>query len=361
MKKKIKLFDPVIGQKEENAIKKTLHSHFWASGSGTGKVLEFEKKFKNYVGSGSCVAVNSGTSALHLALSLVGVKNKTVILPSLSFVSTAHAVLYNGGIPIFVDIKPDTLCIDPDQVTRHITRNTKAVLPVHFGGMPADIENIKKICKENNCKLIEDAAHAVGSTYKNRKIGTHGMAVCFSFHPVKNLAMPTGGLVALNGPQHKENKNLLKIKRWCGISDRKEVKYDVRNLGWNMYMNEFSATIGLVQLSKLDKLNKKRKKTAKIYSKELCIENKMSYNSNCSYHLYWIQVKNRSKFIKKLKNIGIETGVHYKPIHQMSYYKSKSKLPLTEKIGKEIVSVPVHPNLSDDDIEFIVKSINKFC
>ncbi len=361
MKKKIKLFDPVVGLKEENAIKKTLHSHFWASGEGTGKVLEFENKFKKYIGSGSCVAVNNGTSALHLALSLVGIKNKDVIIPSLSFVSTAHAILYNGGIPIFVDIEPNTLCLDPDQVNKKITRNTKAIVPVHFGGMPAEINSIQKICKENDCKLVEDAAHAVGSTYKNRKIGNHGMAVCFSFHPVKNLPMPTGGLVALNGPQRKENENLLQIKRWCGISNRKGVNYDVTNLGWNMYMNEFSATIGLVQLSKLDKLNKKRKKIAKIYSKEFCVENKMPYNSDCSYHLYWIRDKNRSKFIKKLKSIGIETGIHYKPIHQMSFYKSRSKLLTTEKIGTEIVSIPVHPNLSDDDIEFIVKSINKFC
>ncbi len=360
MKKKIKLFDPAVGKEEEIAIKKTLQSHFWASGAGTGKVLEFEKKFKKYIGSGSCVAVNSGTSALHLALSIVGIKNKAVMIPSLSFVSTAHAVLYNGGIPIFVDIDPNTLCMDPDQVKRKITRNTKAILPVHFGGMPAEINSIQKICKENDCELVEDAAHAVGSTYKNRKIGSHGMAVCFSFHPVKNLAMPTGGLVALNGLQHKENENLLQIKRWCGISDRDGVNYDVKNLGWNMYMNEFSATIGLVQLSKLDKLNKKRKKTAKIYSNELCIENKMPYNSDCSYHMYWLRVKNRSKFIKKLKNIGIETGVHYKPIHQMSYYKQRSKLPLTERIGKEIVSIPIHPNITNDDVEFIVKSINKF-
>jgi len=279
----------------------------------------------------------------------------------LSFVSTAHAVVYNGGIPIFIDIDPHTLCMEPDQVTKHITKNTKAILPVHFAGMPAKINNFKKICKENNCKLIEDAAHAVGTVYQKRKIGSHGMAVCFSFHPVKNLAMPTGGLVALNGSEHKKNKKLLQIKRWCGISNRQGVKYDVRNLGWNMYMNEFSASIGLVQLSKLDILNKKRKKTAKIYSKEINLENKMPYNNDCSYHMYWIRVKNRSKFIKKLKNIGIETGIHYKPIHQMSFYKSRSKLLTTEKIGKEIVSIPVHPNLSDDNIEFIVKSINKFC
>ncbi len=360
MKKKIKLFDPVIGSKEEYAIQDTLRSHFWASGSGTGKVSKFENEFKKYVGAKSCVAVNNGTSALHLALSLLDIKKKVVLVPSLSFVSTAHAVVYNGGIPIFIDIDPHTLCMDPDQVTKHITKNTKAILPVHFAGMSTKINNFKKICKENNCKLIEDAAHAVGTVYQKRKIGSHGMAVCFSFHPVKNLAMPTGGLVALNGSVHKKNKKLLQIKRWCGISDRQGVNYDVKNLGWNMYMNEFSASIGLVQLSKLDILNKKRKKTAKIYSKEINLENKMPYNDDCSYHMYWIRVKNRTKFIKKLESLGIETGVHYKPIHQMSYYRTKSKLPVTDRIGKEIVTIPIHPNLNNDDVDYIVKSINKF-
>jgi len=361
MKKKIKLFDPQVGIKEELAVTSTLKSHFWASGAGTGKVLEFENKFNKFVGSRSSVAVNSGTAALHLALSLPGIQNKFVILPSLSFVSTAHAVLYNGGIPIFVDIDPETLCLDPHQVKKHITKNTKVILPVHFGGMPANISFLKKICNENNCQLIEDAAHASGALFKGKRIGCHGTAVCFSFHPVKNLAMPTGGLVSLNGVEHKQNKKLLQIRRWCGISNRSDFTYDVGQIGWNFYMNEFSAAIGLAQLSQLEKLNKKRKKIAQRYSNEISLEKKMPFNNNCSYHLYWIRVKNRNKLMKKLKALGIETGIHYKPIHQMTFYKKKSILPVTERIGKEIVSIPMHPNLKENDVDFIIKSINKLC
>ena len=203
MKNKIKLFDPCIDHQEENILKKTLKSNFWASGAGTGKVQEFEKKFQNYIHSKNCIAVNNGTSALFLALSLFDIKNKEVIIPSLSFVSTAHAVIYNGGKPIFADIDPVTLCLDPEKVREKLTSRTKMILPVHFGGMPANLKKLQKISKENNLILIEDAAHAAGGTYKNKKIGSHGDAVCFSFHPVKNLAMPTGGLIALNNKKFK--------------------------------------------------------------------------------------------------------------------------------------------------------------
>lgn len=360
MKNKIKLFDPKTDHKEEQALKKTLDSHFWASGSGTGQVLEFERKFRNYVNCKSCIAVNSGTSALHLAISLFDIKNKEVIIPSLSFISTAHAVIYNGGKPIFADIDPNTLCLDPEQIKKKLTSRTRVILPVHFGGMPANLDELKKICLENKCVLIEDAAHAVGSIYKNKKIGTHGEAVCFSFHPIKNLAMPTGGLVALNSPKHKIYHQQLSSKRWCGIVNRKNSLYDVHDLGWNMYMNEFSAAIGLVQLSKLDKLNKIRKKIAKRYSNEICVDKKMPYNNECSYHLYWVRTKNRKEFMKKLFKQGIETGIHYKPIHQMTYYKNKTKLATTEEVTKEIVSIPVHPNLTNENVDFIIHQINKF-
>ena len=189
MKKIIKLFDPVIGKEEEIAVKKTLKSHFWASGLGIGNVEKFEKKFNKYVNSKCCVTVNSGTAALHLALSLVNIKNKEVILPSLSFVSTAHAVIMNGGKPVFVDVDPKTLCIDPEQIRKKITKKTSAVMPVHFGGFPANLKEINSICSKNNLHLIEDAAHASGSSYQNKKIGSNGEFVCFSFHPVKNLQM----------------------------------------------------------------------------------------------------------------------------------------------------------------------------
>lgn len=155
--KKIKLFDPHVGRREEKAIVDTLYSKFWASGAGIGKVLEFEEKFRKYTKASSCVAVNSGTAALHLALSLFDIKGKEVILPSLSFVSTAHAVLYNGGIPIFADIKEDTLCLDPENVRKKITKKTKIILPVHFGGFPCDMKQFLDIKKENKINVVEDA------------------------------------------------------------------------------------------------------------------------------------------------------------------------------------------------------------
>jgi len=361
MKKIIKLFDPVIDSSEKNAILKVLNSKFWASGSGTGNVEKFENKFKKYVQSKTCVAVNSGTAALNLAVSLFDIKNKEVILPSMSFVSTAHSIVENGGKPVFVDIEPDTLCIDPKKIKDAVSKKTTAIIPVHFGGMPYNIDKIHKIAKSFNLDIIEDAAHAVGTTWKNfEKIGSHGSAVCFSFHPVKNLAMPTGGLISINHKNHKKFKQLLFSRRWCGITDRKETNYDVKEIGNNYYMNEFSAAIGLAQLKKLDRLNRIRRNIAKKYSQEIKLKSKMPFDKNCSYHLYWILVKNREKFRKKLSENSIETGTHYKPIHLMSMYKKNTSLPITESVGKQIVTIPIHPNLKDFEIRKIIKCINEF-
>ena len=355
---RIKLFDPYTDKAEKLAIARVLDSHFWASGSGTGEVQKFEEKFSKYVGSRNSVAVNSGTAALNLALSMYDIKNKEVILPSLSFVSTANAVIENGGIPKFVDIDESTLCIDPEKIYKSISKKTRLIIPVHFAGFAANLKEISSLCKKYGLDSIEDAAHAAGSKYGNKKIGSHGELVCFSYHPVKNLAMPTGGLISINRNDHKQISRILKEKRWCGISNRTEVDYDVKNIGWNYYMNEFSATIGLEQLKKLDKANNQRRKTAKRYYNEISLENKMPFDSGCSYHFYWIRVKNRTKFRKKLSEKGIETGIHYKPIHSFSFYKSKIHLPLTEKIGREIVSLPIHPNLTEDNIEKIIKTVN---
>jgi perosamine synthetase len=356
---KIKLFDPVVS-KEEKEIIKVLKSHFWASGAGINNVLKFENQFQKYINSTSSVAVNSGTAALHLALNLAEIKNKEVIVPSLSFVSTAHSIVYNGGIPIFVDVNPETLCIDIESIKEKITNKTVAVLPVHFAGTPCDLNEIKKMCNKYKIMSIEDAAHAAGSTYKNKKIGSHGEMVCFSFHPVKNLAMPTGGAITLNGNKTNVRKKNLNSLRWCGISNRKETTYDVSHLGWNYYMNEFSAAIGRIQLKRLDSMNKIRKNTAKRYSEEIGISDKMQFSKDCSYHFYWIKVKKREKFMKKLKENKIETGIHYKPIHKMSYYNEKISLPNSEYAGEHIVSLPTHPNLSEKEISKIIKLVNKF-
>ena len=357
--KKIKLFDPAIDEREVKKVVKTLMSGFWASGAGGGQVQEFEENFKKFINSKSCVSVNSGTAALHLAAALCDIKGKEVILPSLSFVSTAHAIMYNGGIPVFVDVNPHTLCIDPEEIKKKISKKTRCIIPVHFGGMPADIKKIQKL-SNSNIMIIEDAAHACGSEFDGKKIGSHGDFVCFSFHPVKNLAMPTGGLISINNHNYKKITEDLKSKRWCGISNRKYADYDVDKIGWNFYMNELSAAIGLVQLQKIKKMNNKRKSIAKIYDKELNVSKKIPFTSTCVYHLYWICVRDRNFFRKKLLEKGIETGTHYKPIHQMSLYKKSVKLPLTEKIAKEIVTIPIHPNLTGSQIDYIVKTVNRF-
>ena len=357
---KIQLSKPLVTSAEESIINKVIKSHFWASGSGVGYVKKFENSLNKFTGSNTCIGVNSGTAALNLALSLFDLKNKEVLIPSLTFVSTAHAVILNGAKPTFVDVNPETLCLDEKQIQNSITKNTKAIIPVHFAGFPCNLTAIRSICKKNNLYLIEDAAHAIGSTFNNKKIGRHGDAVCFSFHPVKNLAMPTGGAITINHKNHKKFRKQLESRRWCGISDRNNVDYDVHELGWNYYMNEFSAAIGLVQLKKLDKMIKSRKKIAKFYDREINLENKIPYSTDCSYHLYWVLVENRKQFRKKLANEGIETGTHYKPVHHMSYYKNKKPLPITEKISNEIVTIPIHPNLTDNQLSKIVHFINKF-
>ena len=272
---KIQLSKPLVTSAEENIINKVIKSHFLASGSGVGYVKKFENSLNKFTGSNTCIGVNSGTAALNLALSLFDLKNKEVLIPSLTFVSTAHAVILNGAKPIFVDVNPETLCLDEKQIQNSITKNTKAIIPVHFAGFPCNLTAMRSICKKNNLYLIEDAAHAIGSTFNNKKIGAHGDAVCFSFHPVKNLAMPTGGAITINHKNHKKFRKQLESRRWCGISDRNNVDYDVHELGWNYYMNEFSAAIGLVQLKKLNEMIKTRKRIAKFYDREINLENKM--------------------------------------------------------------------------------------
>lgn len=173
--------------------------------------------------------------------------------------------------------------------------------------------------------------------------------------------MPSGGLISINNSNFAKLKKILSSRRWCGITDRKDSFYDVKEIGWNFYLNEFSAAIGLAQLEKLDLLNKRRKEIAKRYHKEISIDNKMPFTEDCCYHFYWLNVHNRTQFRKKMASVGIETGTHYTPIHRFSMYKkTTNKLPITENIANSIVTLPTHPNLSDDDVNRVIAMINKF-
>jgi perosamine synthetase len=355
----IKLFDPHVTEDEVNAAREVLQSHNWASGAGAGKVKEFEEKFNAYIGSKDVVAVNSGTAALHLALSVLGVEGKDVLMPSLTFVSTAHAAVYNGGRPVFVDVDPDTMCMDPDDIENKITKKTAAIMPVHFGGMPCKMGEIRKIARDRGISIVDDAAHACGSRYAGKKIGSSEAMTCFSFHPVKNLSMPTGGAISIN--RSAAFKKKLNSLRWCGIDNRKKYLYDVTSVAPNYYMNEISAAIGLVQLEKLDRLNARRKEIAKRYEQEIKLEHKMPYSDDCVYHLYWIMSDRREELAKHLEEKGVEIGMHYRPVHTMTAYRSaRARTPATDKAGKKIVTIPIHANLSDDDVSHVIRSINSF-
>ena len=359
----IKLFDPHVTDEEVQAATNVILSKNWASGAGEGMVKKFEEEFNRYIESDATVAVNSGTAALHLSLLVNNVKDKNIFVPSLSFVTTVHSVSYTGGKPIFVDLNKDTLCIDPNDLEEKIQKYDGGLtLPVHFGGMPCDLVKISKICKNHDLLLIDDSAHICGGTLNGKKIGKLTDLSCFSFHPVKNLAMPTGGAITINSENASIISEKLKSLRWCGIDNRKGIFYDVTSISPNYYMNEISASIGLVQLRKLDILNEKRKKIAKRYVNEIKLDTKMPYNSDCVYHLYWIIAHNRDRLIKHLNSNEIEVGAHYRPIHTMTIYKdyNKTNLPITNSIADKIVTLPIHPNLTDEDITHIIDSINKF-
>jgi len=357
----IHLFEPHISSLEKKAVEKVLTSKFWASGSGVRKVSEFEEKFRRYVQTKKCVSVSNGSAALTLALSMFDIKNKEVLVPSFTFVSTVNSIIENGGKPIFVDINANDLCISITDLRAKMSKKSSLILPVHFGGIPCKLDEIKKTAREYSIPVVEDAAHACGASFDSKKIGSHSDIVCFSFHPVKNLSMPNGGAICINNKNSANFANKLKSKRWCGIENRKGYNYDVSKLGWNYYMNEISAAIGIIQLKKLHKLNNIRKKIAKTYHNELKVLEKMPFLKNSSYHLYWICVKNRSDFMKKMKKSGIETGIHYNPVHKMTLYKKfKTILPITEKISRDVVSLPIHPNLTDNELTLIINTVNRY-
>jgi len=356
----IKLFDPHFDEGERTALIDVLQSGNWASGAGTGKVKEFEDEFQEYLGADECIALNSGSAALHLALLQFNLKNREVLVPSLTFVSTVHAIKYAGGSPVFVDINQETMCVDINDLKRKISKKSSLIIPVHFGGLSCNLEEIVNLSLENNIPIVEDAAHACGTSYQGKKIGTHSEMVCFSFHPVKNLSMPTGGVIAINGKTANVRKKIINSQRWCGIDNRSGGLYDVPRIGWNYYLNEFSAAIGIQQLRKLDMMNKRRKTIAKMYHSGILLENKIPMSEYCCYHLFWIRVKDRINFIKFMNESDIEVGIHYKPVHLLTMYNKRVSLPNTEMVWQELVSLPMHANLTDNDVSFVIEKINQF-
>lgn len=358
-----------MGLEEIAAVSEVLSSGWIGLGP---KTEEFEKKFAQFIGVRSSVGVNSATAALDLALKLLGIKNgDEVIVPTITFVSTAHVVAYNLAYPIFADVDPCTLAIDLDDVARKISVRTKAIIPVHYGGRPVDMDKLRDIAAD--IPILEDAAHACGGEYKSRKCGSLGDIGCFSFHAVKNLAMGDGGALTLNRPDWDQRARRL---RWLGIDkstwDRTDTnkvywwQYVVNEIGLKCHMNDIAASIGLVQLEKLERTNARRREIAALYTKEFenlgWIETppKDDERFKSSWHLYCIKVDRRDELSLFLRSKGISTGVHYTPIHTYRCYGNIPRLPVAERVANRILTLPLYPDLTDHEVGYIIDSVKEF-
>ena len=330
---------------------------------------KFEEEFNRYIGSLHAVAVNSGTSALYLAMRSIPCRGQRVIVPSLTFVSTAHAIIEAGATPVFVDVDESTFNICIDDLHDKLTHDTAAIVLLHFGGRPCDVRAVKEMAEGHDLYVVEDCAHACGATYQERKTGAIFDLGCFSFDPVKNLATFSGGAITINDPEIRRDK--IDSARWCGIDvrTRSGPKYDVIDLGWNYYMCEASAAMVLAQLPRLDDANRRRKEIARFYDQELGSLDSIitpPYSSDCVYHIYPIRVANhRDKFIQHMASRGIECGIHYaRAVHQFSFYArstaGKTSLPNTERIVNQLVSIPIYPSLSTEQLDSIVAAIREY-
>lgn len=367
----IPVFRPSMGNEEAKAVEEVLKSGWVGLGPRT---KEFEEKFAQYVGVEYAIGVNSCTAALHLALKVMDVEGSEVITTPMTFISTNHAILYNNAIPVFADIEEDTLNIRVDEIEKLITSRTRAILVVHYGGHPCDMDPILKIARAKNIKVIEDAAHATGAEYKGRKIGSISDISCFSFHAVKNLATGDGGMITVH---NREIAERLRKLCWLGISrgtwDRSEGKaykweYNLEELGYKYHMNDITAAIGLVQLSKLEKLNARRREITKKYNKAFedleWIETPVEKEyCKSAHHNYVIKVLNgkRDLLINYLAENEISAGVHYIPNHLYEMYKPYyRKLPVAESVWKKLVTLPLFPDLKEGEVKQVIHLIKNF-
>jgi dTDP-4-amino-4,6-dideoxygalactose transaminase len=375
MKWKYPLSDIDLGKEEEQEVLKVLRSK-WLS---TGPVTErFEKAFSEYLGGGYAIAVSNGTAALHLALKSLNLKEgDEVILPSLTFIATANAVLYIGAKPIFADIVgTEDLNISRKEIERKITKKTKAIMVMHYGGYPCNMKAILGMAKGHGLYVIEDAAHAPGAEYQGKKCGLIGDIGCFSFFSNKNLVTGEGGMVVTRNKAWAETIQKMRSHGMEALSWDKYrghlSSYDIQEVGYNYRATEIQSTLGLVQLKKLDRNNRKRKRLVEIYLKELQEVEGISlpflkFKGNPSYHLFPILVApsiDRNKVIERLKDLGIQTSVHYPPVHLFSLYRKRfgfkrGMLPETEEVSRREVTLPLHPRMNDEDVKWIVKKVKE--
>ena len=331
---------------------------------GSKYVKEFEESFAEYLKVKHCITVNSGTSALYLALKSIDIKPEDeVIIPVNTFIATAEAVSLLGAKSVFVDINEKVYNIDTTKIENAITKRTKAIIPVHLYGQCADMDEINKIAKKYKLWVIEDACQAHGAEYKSKKVGSFGDVAAFSFYPAKNLgAFGEGGAITTSNNEIAEKIKLLR-------DHGSKQKYYHEIIGGNFRMEEIQGAVLSTKIKFLDKWNETRRNAAKLYNEslkdsEIIAPYETSYNKHV-YHLYIVRVKKRGNLQRFLLENGVATGIHYPiPIHLQKAYKDlnykRGNFPVAEKVTEEILSLPMYPGLSEKEIKFVVGKIKDF-
>lgn len=352
-----------LGLSDYWAVLSTLKSPFLTCGP---KVKEFEQAICDYTGAKYCVSVANATAALHIAMLALGVnQGDEVITSPNTFLASSNCILYAGGTVKFADIEADTANIDAEQIEKQITDKTKGLIPVHFAGQSCDMERIHQIAQKHNLFVVEDAAHAIGSNYKNTKVGSckYSDMTIFSFHPVKTITTGEGGAITTNNEELY--KKLLALRSHGMYKDGEMTsnwKYEMRDLGFNYRLTDIQASLGIEQLKKLDKFKQRRREIVEYYNKNLGLPHLEEKEfSNACFHLYPVMVRNREKFYHKAKKAGLFLQVHYIPVHTQPYYKNlgfkEGDYPNAEIYYKKCISLPLYPSLTDCDLKEIIKRI----
>lgn len=376
MKMNIRLFKPSVGQAELDKIKEA----FDRSWIGLGPLVsEFEEKWAEFTGATIAIGLNSATAALHLALRVFGFqKGKKVLVPALTFSSTASAVLYNDMVPVFVDSDPVTLGLSLEDLDKKYDKDCVAVIPVHYAGHPVPMDELIQWANARNVKVIEDCAHTAGSIYKGKMLGTWGDIGCYSFEEKKLMTSGDGGMIVSNDPDLLKD---VKAMRWVGIDkdnwrtaksyvgtnpDAMHWFYELNILGYKYNMNDIAAAIGLVQMEKLTAMNERRSSLIKKYLDG--IKNLASISAllpyapdQYFYHIFGVRTGKKDDLIIYLKSKGIATGCHYTPLPMQPLFKSfKSDCPVAETNYLKMVTLPLHADLTNAELQYVVEHLEIF-
>jgi len=368
---KIPLFKMYWDEEDVSAVSEAIRSGMnWAVGPNVAK---FEEEIANYIGTKYCLTFNSGTSATHAALLAHGVApGDEVIVPSFTFIATANTPQFVGAKPVFADIEENTFGLDPEDVVERITPKTRAIMPVHYGGCPCRIQELREIADDHDLLLIEDAAEAFGASIGGRKVGTFGDSAMMSFCQNKIITTGEGGAMVTDSRDVYEKMKLIRSHGRLETADyfSTTAVMDYVSLGYNFRMSNITAALGVSQLGKVEDIIKMRRADAAYYIQRLraevpdCIIPKLPEDYYHVYQLFSLRVKDRDALIQHLEGKGIMTKIYFSPVHYTHFYRSQMKdsyaLPITEKISEDIISLPFYPGISRDDIDYVIDSIKEF-